>query len=230
VYSDYLKGKFSLADTFVDPAGVTAEGLEAHSADEGYRDDGSRRFGTFLKDTSAQANMVESMEAMAVQVSDTWGDGYGSSILPSSLDKLGTYLAYCKSQHICVVGFMPPIPQAVYDKMQKYPNAQYAKSFNTLAPTLAAIYHKYGFEFFDTTQESTFGSSDAERADGGHGSEKMMAKLFVYVAKRSPELGAYVDIPRLEQEIASSTSDFYVFDNQTLKLSLKSHSKNGRVS
>ena len=211
VYADYAAGKFSLSDVFALHTSPTTIGLYARANDSGYLNDGSTYDGKILTSTREQQKELQAIHTLAASISTTTGYEYGSSISPETLRSLADFLTLCKTKHIYVIGFIPPIPHEVYQKMSTFPTATYRTPLETLAPTLKALYTSYGFDFFDFSDIAAYGSSDQEMVDPYHGSEKTYLRLFIQMAKQDTVLAPLVDVQDLQQRLDQSTSPYVVF-------------------
>lgn len=211
-YLDYASGKYTLADVF-GPHATTTFGLRALATGDGFLSDGSDYRGyEYSHEAATEAAVQAAIQTEASGVSATYGDKYGSTIPQGALDELRTFLSRAQQEHVFVIGYLPPIPHAIYEAVKDHPDAPYAYGFRNLAPTLASIYHQYGFDFYDFSDPNSFGSSDQEMVDQDHGSEKMYLRLFIIMAEKSKPLGALVNVPSLEKSLAAATSSYVVFD------------------
>ena len=225
VYVDFFHGKFTFARVFREHSGsTTIIGLRSVAEHYGFTNDGSDYYGNVIQSTSTQANILQSVHDLAASVSETdgyiQGSGvapYGSGISPEALRVLREFLQNCKGKNIFVIGFMPSIAQAGYDRMKQYPDARYAYAFENLAPILRKIYAEYGFDFYDFTNPTSFGSSDYELVNAeDHVSEKAYLRMFIQMTKGTTELQPYVDLPYLEKSLAQATNSFVVFGSLEL--------------
>lgn len=212
VYTDYFSGKFTLADVFTprQSPGVII-GLRARTTGDGFTNDGSSYWGNAIRSPLVQKKTLSDIDALAASITDTNGDVYGDAISNDSLAELRTFLELCKTRGITVIGFLPPLAYKEYRALKEHPRSTYASSFKSLAPTLAAVYRTYGFDFYDFTDISSFGSSDVEMVEAKHGGEKMYLRLFIKMAGGSTALNPLVDLSYLKERLASATSTYYVF-------------------
>ena len=179
----------------------------------------SDHYGTIVVSTDYQQQVRQQITEMALAVTDEIGyqygpeydDGSSRAIDPQTLDKLNRFLKNAKDKHIFVIGFIPPMPHAVYAEMQKHPNASYAEAFRELPGVLKEMYAKYGFDFYDFLDPASFGGSDNEMVNASHGSEKMYLKLFIQIAQESPALGPFVDLDYLKESLSKAKNDYEVF-------------------
>jgi hypothetical protein len=213
VYADYAAGKYTLGDVFnTRDSRVTVIGLRALTTSDGTRNDGSDRYGKILTSHIEQRRVQEDIAAMVAAVSDdAVSYDYGPEISSDAIEVLRQFLQSCKDRGIFVIGFLPPMPPALYKAMQARPNAVYAQSFRTLPATLRDIYTAYGFDFYDFEDPSPFGGSDREMVNPTHGSEKMYLRFFIEMAENSLPLGPFVDVPSLKTLLQRTAGDYEVF-------------------
>ena len=213
VYTDYASGKFTLEDVFDrrDP-GIAVVGLRAITTDDGTLNDGSDRYGKIVRSTHEQERVKRDIAARAADVTDEGvAYDYGPDISSDAIEVLKQLLQSCKERDVFVIGFLPPMPHAVYEAMQAHPNATYAESFRTLSETLKDIYATYGFDFYDFEDVSAFGGSDREMVNSTHGSEKMYLRLFIKMAENSLPLSPLVDVSSLKATLERTEGDYEVF-------------------
>ena len=220
LYVDFYYGKFTFEQVFETNSSVSTIGLRSVAEKYGFTNDGSDYYGDVIHSASSQASIREEIENLAKNISETRGyldrttfTPYGSTLSEHALKELKTFLHTSKEKNIFVIGYVPPIAQAGYDRMEQYSDAPYAYAFKQLAPTLQEIYREYGFAFYDFTSPASFGGSDGEMLDAGiHFSEKADLRMLIRMAKGTPQLRQFVDVPYLEKSLANAKSPFVVFD------------------
>lgn len=208
-YADYFSGKFTLSDIFTKQRGpVLAIGLRALADNAGVTNDGSDYAGDIIHNIRNQQKILPAINAIATNpFNDNFNLLYGNDISSDALLELREFLELAKKNGIFVIGFSPPIAHEVYLALKK----QNAYAFTNLAPALALIYKEYGFDYYDFSDITAFGSSDAEMVEVQHGGEKMYLRMFLRMAEHTPSLGQLADIPYLEKKLANATSTYYVF-------------------
>ncbi len=211
VYRDYAKGKFTLASVFNSPENATVIGLRARAVGSGSINDGSDYYGEVIHSRAMQQTVLTNISNLAGEISPTNGGEYGSSISVDALNELRDFLAFCETNGIFVVGFLPPISHAVYEQLGNYPDASYESSFRRLAPILASLYEEHSFDFYDFSDITSFGSSDSEMVEAKHGSEKMYARLFIHMAEHSKHISPFVDLVSLRTNLEAASSTYVVF-------------------
>ncbi|MCX6787221.1 MAG: hypothetical protein NTY93_01705 [Candidatus Kaiserbacteria bacterium] len=207
VYADYFSGKFTLADIFAPPKNAVATiGLLARVNDSGFTNDGSN-YASVVRNPS---EISKGIDALAKSITDTNGDEYGTGISTDALAELRAFLTSAKGKGITVIGFLPPITHKEYQALERHPDAIYAYAFKNLGLTLAAVYKEYGFDFYDFSDISSWGSSDDEMVESKHGSSKMYLRLFIRMAENNALLRPLVDLPALKTKLANATSTYDV--------------------
>ena len=145
-YRDYAKGKISLAQVFGphDPH-LTIVGLRTAATGNGLINDGSDHYGSIVTSKEEQDSVRSEIEASAASVNDMmgyteYGYGYKEGTPPvpdpQALAELDLFLQMCKAKHIPVIGFIPPMPHAIYYALEQHTNAQYGKTFRELPDIL----------------------------------------------------------------------------------------------
>ncbi len=187
-------------------------GLRALTTDDGTLNDGSDRYGKVVASRSEQEKVQRDIAAMVAAVSDDAESyDYGPEISSAAIEVLRQFLKSCRDRGVFVIGFLPPMPRALYEAMQARPEAVFAQSFRTLPATLRDIYAEYGFDFYNFENPAAFGGSDREMVNTTHGSEKMYLRLFIEMAEQSPALRPFVDVPSLRTTLEQTAGDYEVF-------------------
>jgi hypothetical protein len=212
IYPDYFAGKFTLQQVFGSrDAAVTLIGLRAVGDRNGFLNDGSNYYGDVIHDSQNQKKALEGIDSLAASISDSFGDEYGSGISPVALAEVRNFLATAKKKGSIVIGFIPPISHAEYQRLKAFPNAPYAYAFKNLPSVLAGIYAEYGYDFYNFGDVSSFGGSDSEMVEAKHGSEKVYLRLFIKMAQMNKALAPLVNIPMLKQKLNETKSNYEVF-------------------
>lgn len=212
VYSDYSAGKINLHTIFgARSPTTTATGLRAVANGSGFTNDGSDYYGEVIYSPALQEKTASDIAALSAQITETYGDEYGSGISEDALAQVRRLLNLARSRGVIVIGFLPPMSHAVHARLAAYPEAPYAYAYRHLGGVLAGIYKEYGFDFYDFSDITSFGASDKEMLDSKHGSEKMYTRLFIVMAQHSAVLQPLTDIPYLQERLRSANSDLVVF-------------------
>lgn len=215
VYSDYHAGKINLKKVFAaQSTTTTTTGLRAVANGSGFTNDGSDYYGEVIYSPVLQEKTAADIASLAAQITPTYGDEYGNGISQDALAQLKKFLALAQSKGTTVIGFLPPMSHGVHERLAAYPDASYAYAYRHLGDTLKDVYKAYGFDFYDFSDITSFGSSDREMLDVKHGSEKMYLRLFIVMAQHSAALKPVTDISYLQEQLRGARSDLVVFGLQ----------------
>jgi hypothetical protein len=209
-YKDFFTKQYTLSDIFTATTSPQTIGAYARPTSVGYIDDGSIYYGN-VTGLVQQKNILAQIEGMAAEVSTTSGYEYGDGISQDALKELKAFLSLCKEKNITVIGFIPPVPHAVYERMKEFPTASYQYALKNLGPTLTALYASYRFDFYDFSDSAAYGGSDNEMVEGKHGGEKLYLRLFLQMANHSTSLAPLVDKTYLTTRLTHATSTYHVF-------------------
>ncbi len=215
VYIDLVKGKFyaeSQFDAIKKAESNSRIGFNAIINDNGLRNDGSQVYGAVIKNPD-DPNHLDYQYRDTFQRVDTGTRRfeYGQQISQRALKILDDFLLSCQNRGIHVVAFTPPYAPAVYQKMLSM-----SDKFSYLAkiePAVTPIFDRYGFQFYDGSDATRFGSFDAEMFDGFHGSEKTYLRLYLEMLKKSPQLQKFSEELELQNKLDSSNSNFIIREN-----------------
>ncbi len=210
IYRDYYRRKFTLADLTDSGKERRAIGLNARRNGNGFRNDGSYRYGYFLDHTDAREDAVSEIHNFdRVKTTDPHLKKAPGTLDEASIKALESFLNVAAERNIHVVGFLPPYPPSVYASLslgrQDFPYI--FALFDRLQPLFAA----HGFSLYDFSNSAAFGSSDAEMIDLIHGSEKTYARLFLKIAETDPKLLPYAAISDINKRLKTATSSFAIF-------------------
>ena len=190
---DYGEGKFSLFEVLSPQPGIY--GLAAAARGTGFALDGSYRYGILVQD-----NLEEPQKNFAATYRQIdFGQqrfAYGDTPDALALEQLEQFLAFCTERGIEVVGFLPPYPPSVYQRMTQ--NGGYGY-LDTLYEEIAARFTAAGGEFYDFT---AFESEDVEYVDGFHGGDRVYARIALGLAEHSEILSGQIDTSQIESMLA----------------------------
>jgi len=205
VYKDYFKHKFSIRQLIFKKTARRDIGFNAFANDEGYREDGSYRYGRFLKKPVDITDRFNPKLEMVVR-----GQGhfaYGDTVSADAQQALALFLKTCKERNIHVVGFLPPYAHPIYETLKR--SGKHSYIFQ-LEPVLKRLFQQHGFDFYNFSDLATTGASEQEAIDGYHASEKAYLRLLILMSESSRTLQKYVDLNRLKNLLKTSASDFQV--------------------
>ena len=210
IYRDFFQRKFTLAELTRDTPGRRVIGLNALRNDNGFRNDGSYRYGYFLSHPDEQAAVYSKIRHFDRRDTDE------PRLRPSvdtldeaAIRELVLFLNAAALRGIHVAGFLPPYPPAVYAELSE-DRTSYPYIF-ALPGRLRALFTPYHFSFFDFSDSAAFGSRDAEMLDILHGSEKTYARLFLKMAATDAKLAPYAAVADIERHLRTATSTFTLF-------------------
>lgn len=125
----------------------------------------------------------------------------GNDVYQPSVEELTKFLDECKARNIRVVGFLPPLPHIIIEKL----NAEEDKYqyLAKLYPALAPVFEARGFEFYDYSDFAMLGATDAEAVDSFHGSERVYIKLCLSLVEKGSLLAREFDVPLLRKALES---------------------------
>ena len=211
VYADYFKKKFTLKGIFGRIGGGRI-GLNAVINDNGFRNDGSYYYGKIVEHPDDPKIKQRFDDVFGRLSGGTNRFEYNRDFSPDAVNELREFLKECRMRNIYVVGFLPPFPHVVYEKMEAMGD-KYEYMFK-LEPVFRNIFMEYGFGFFDFSDLMALGAADDEAIDGFHGSEKAYLRLFIVMAERDSVMRRYSeDLQYLRKRLYDSTGPYDVFSN-----------------
>lgn len=204
VWSDTAAGKIKWRQ-LLGGRGLRARlGLNAVCNEQGFRNDGSYRYGGADDDITNPAHRDYRFANTLKLVAEgkgrfPWGDAPSEP----ALREFDALLDFCVARGIHVVAFLPPHPHAVWAAMQALGDryAYIAK----LPPLLRERCERRGFEFYDFSDFAMLGAPDTDAIDGFHGTERTYLRLFIAMLERGSRLNACADLPALRATLAAST-------------------------
>jgi len=211
LYSDYFRKKFKLEDLFNHQRN-NQFGFNAIVKHKGFRNDGSYYEGDIIENPNSPQTRHRFDDVLRRISGGTDLFEYSSEYSRDSVAELREFLKECSLRNIHVVGFLPPFPHLVYEKMRRMGD-KYAYMFQ-LDSVLPGVFREFDFNFLDFSDIASFGASDEETLDGFHGSEKAYLRLFIVMAQQDKNLGSYADdAGYLRMKLRDSKSSFNVFAN-----------------
>ena len=210
IYRDYYRRKFTFSDLPDGGEHRRAIGLNARRNGNGFRSDGSYRYGYFLDHSDArEAALAEIRNFDSVQTTDPHLQRAPGALDEASVQELESFLQLSAERNIHIVGFLPPYPPSVYSALLE-DREDYPYIF-TLFDRLRPLFVARGFGFYDFSDNATFGSSDTEMIDLIHGSEKTYARLFLKMTMGDPRLAPYAAFSDIELRLKTATSTYALF-------------------
>jgi len=134
---------------------------------------------------------------------------YGEALDHSAIGKLKDLLAFCKTNQIEVIAFLPPFANAVFQRMNDVGKYGYLKR---IYPEINPVFEKYGYELYDFSDMAMLDNlSDEEMIDGFHGGEVVYSKVLTKMIESGSKLSAYTDADRLRLDVKGAQNDFVVY-------------------
>lgn len=199
MFLDWKAGKWVFEDLSNYPLNL---GFNGKIKNDGFMIDGSYYYGDIYRNPEAQAdyNFANTMERIRTgSMRFEWGD----EIDEDTEGQLENLLSYCKDNDIFVVGFSAPFAPAVYDEMINSGKYGYLRK---ITPVCEALFHKYGFEYYDFLDVRQLGITNACFIDGFHGSEVVYGKLVLQMVSENSCLEDYADVGRIKELLEQSYS------------------------
>ena len=214
VWSDLLSRKYNFFSLYrkKNKGELVKIGLNAIVNEKGFRNDGSIFYGKQItrlmkKDPAANDFNYEDTYDKIKKGQRTFA--FGTDINPYALQELDRFLSFCRDKNIYVVSILPPFADKVNGYLQASGKFTYMpKVYPAIQPYVA----KYGFECWDMTNLSVFGSSDSETLDGFHAGEVSYLKLLIHLCEKGSRLNDMVNIDQLKKDLAARKNNYLVYD------------------
>ncbi|HWB27157.1 MAG TPA: hypothetical protein VG738_16890 [Chitinophagaceae bacterium] len=200
IYADYFKRKI-LPGKLITGNGI---GLNALMNNEGFRTDGSYRYGKLLSNPTADEDY--GFKDTYKRISSGMGRfEYATDINMRAVALLDNILKTCAERNIHVIGFLPAYPHIIVDTLMKLGDRY--SYMGKLAGVLKPLFNKYGFTFADYTDAATLNAGPGEFIDGFHVSEKAMLRLIMDLYARDNILQQYCDTAKMKSLFINAKSD-----------------------
>jgi hypothetical protein len=209
VYRDLWAEKFSL-QALLAPRRHLSVGLNALINHAGFRNDGSYCYAKYSGPTLQSAKRLSFSDALDRIATGTRRLEWSEHLLSGAVTDLREFLALCERRQILVIGFLPPFPPTIADRLVASGHYKY---IGEITPALAPLFTARGWALFDFTDGRSLGAFDAEFVDGLHGSEKTYLRALLVMARVVPQLAAAVDLETLERRLAASEARFEVAEH-----------------
>ncbi|MEW5847189.1 MAG: hypothetical protein AB2A00_00195 [Myxococcota bacterium] len=180
-------------------------GITAIMASQGFRPDGSYRYGRTLANPDDPEGHDPGFRDTLQRIREgnrrfEWAD----DLAPEAMAELAALLKECRRDGIRVVAYLPPFAPSVLARMRESGHYAYVQK---IALAVRPLFDGEQSRFYDFTDVSSLGADDREFIDGFHGSEKTDARLLVAMAADGA-LPGVVDARLLTQWLTSSSSRF----------------------
>lgn len=216
VFTRLLQGETDLSTLLsrTEPVyGQHALGVDAIENGRGYRlTDGSLQWGSMILNPEEHARWRAQDYERMTQRHDWFMTG--REVNQNAIDQLDVMLRLAQSKGITVIGFAPPFAPSIYEGMATSGEHEYLPRSQAM---IGEVFESYDFSYFNYTDPATVGIPEDEFFDGIHTSELGSLRIYAALLQALPDhLGAYSDLPALQQ-IAHATEDtMRVFTNPNL--------------
>lgn len=206
-YKNILDGTFNLYNYNTSSSKV---GFNAKFNNIGFRKDGSMNYGSQI--TKLINNDITAIDYLFRETffrinnnSDRFE--YGEDISLLGINKLKELLDYCYENNIKVVGFLPPFPESIYEKMIQSENYKYIEKIPTI---LNKMFASYNYEFYDYTSFIKDKTYDIEYLDGFHGSEVTYYRILFDMLKSKSILNKITNINKIKSKLDNRVNSLQI--------------------
>lgn len=205
IISDYWDRKFTIRQ-LRDRAGRHI-GLTATIHEDGFRQDGSYRYGRAIRSRQDGTDAARFADAMDRVTNGLERFQRSSEIRSGALGELADLLRYCNDRGIYAVGFLPPFAHVIHAEM----TASGAHGFLTELPeAIQPLFAQHRFGFYDFSDLAWLDATDREAIDGFHGSEKAYLRIMIRMAASDPRIASVTSTAYLQARLAASRDDYEV--------------------
>ncbi len=213
IYSNFLIKKDLELNKLqqVEKDNITKIGINAIFHNEGYRDDGSYRYGRLLEGTVARdAKYAETFNRVKKGL---FGFSHGKHIGKHQLEELNKLLTLCKERNINVIGILPPFSPKL-NKLLKTHNQNF-QYMNNLNKEISELFSEKKYVFFDYSVIDSLKIDNIENnflIDPYHGSEIIYSGVLLDLAKQVPSLKKSLNVELLTKKL-STPKELYLFED-----------------
>jgi hypothetical protein len=187
-------------------------GITALIKGDGFRSDGSYRYGYELESPDRYVFLKEDADRALTQLRENRNSfEYSSSTSVIGLQSLDRALAAAKARHIQVIGFLPPYEAPLYDQMLAV-HDEYREEMVRLPKQLDAIFKQYGFAFYDFSDVRSMGGGPGEFTNNNHPTDKLDLRMLIAMAQENSQLRQFVPIEHDRELLSSTQNDFLPLD------------------
>ncbi|MEK9185570.1 MAG: hypothetical protein AAB863_02230 [Patescibacteria group bacterium] len=159
--------------------GKFAIGLQALSGD-GFRNDGSYQYGSYIQESEKGIVYIDREKTLDRIKYGTSPFKKNSVFNEERLDLLSEFLRISKEKGIKVVGLAPPFSAEVLSSLES--SVYYKELLNNFETRVPEIFTKFGFSFFNYSDQSSVNINNLYMFDGMHSSETAMARILLDVS------------------------------------------------
>jgi hypothetical protein len=199
IFNDFIDGKINLKRILNKESNFI--GISAIMKKNGYRNDGSYDYGTLNE------NMNDPSIKHDYHFKDTFNRiktgtqkfETGDSINNVALNELDNFLSECKKRNIYVIGYIPPLANSVYNRLDSL-RPKYGYLFS-LEGTLAHVFRQYGFSFTSFLNPKELNFNDSDFIDGFHTTDFADITILLKIAESDGIMKKYLNEDYVKEEL-----------------------------
>ena len=206
IIDDYINQKLRLSQLVVNTNRI---GVNAKVNENGFLNDGSYYYGSrFSEKNNPDQHWFEDT-FQRIENGDRRFE-YGYEVNEKAVEQMDAFLKYCRQRNIYVIGFEPPFPSSVLQRMSaKGDDYSY---IDEIPKRMEEVFEKYQFEFYDYSDVGGLGcGADSYFIDGFHGGDAVYALMFQDMLTKSSHLGIYCEEASLSTLYHDRDSDVAVY-------------------
>lgn len=209
MYLDYFAHKYYLSEIVKASMTNSNIGISALINGDGFRYDGSYQYleAENNKNLVNEANVKIEERADLIRKENNKNYDLENKKLAENLKKLSIFLNLCKAKGITVVGFAPPYPAPIYNAMIER-GGIYKDMLTVNIKKEKDVFEASNNIFFDLSSSSIFGGESTEFVDEIHGTDKMYARMMLFMSENNVLLRDYIDTKSLKGLIKNSKNNF----------------------
>lgn len=209
IYTDYAHQKYSLKE-LLGKQDEHSVGIAAIIAGDGFRSDGSYRYGHIILEKNMRARVDKQMkETLTTMKYGRYASFMSSGYEEKNIEVLVSILELAKTKNIEIVGFFPPFPSILYRYMRD--NKEYHDTINLLPKHIKQVFNDADRPFFDFSDLGSFRAPDTEFVDNIHASDKMYVRMLIVMVENTPSLKKYIDVKLLSTMLDTYKEDIFTY-------------------
>lgn len=199
INADFYKGKIN---PLAAGGGGSRIGLAARMLGNGFRNDGSYRYGSLIDLPPAERKTAEIMaDDLRRAAKSKRSFEHGDSLSTEAVDEVGRLLDWCVERKIKVTTYLPAYAPSLSEAMRRPPSD--FTYMDKIVPALRPVFEKRGLRLFDFTHPE--GAVDAEFIDGFHSSERITARNLLVMAAADPAAAEIIAVEEIKSLLTAST-------------------------
>lgn len=181
-------------------AGKSTIGLQALSGD-GFRNDGSYQYGSYIQESKKEIIYIDREKTLDRIKYGTSPFERNNIFNEERLNLLSEFLRISKEKEIKVIGLAPPFSAEVLSGLKD--SIYHKELLNNFETRVPEIFNKFGFDFFNYSDQSSVNINDFYMFDGMHSSETAMAKILIDISSHlGPQMkNGYRLAPNLQTKL-----------------------------